>query len=470
MTHGVAPGSTQPTQVEVLGQTFTAPLKVLELPWYISGPDGVDGLVGWTQIRDNILKFDGSQRTISAMESLPPETAGWLKLKVRQNPHLLLEIPMSDGNTALVLVDTGNPIGVSLSPTLWKAWRSKHTTAPSINVMYYTPGAGTVSGELAWADDVKLGPLTLTDVAVMPADASEYDSIKGFAGTLGLYALTRLDLIVDGKNGYAYLRPKSAPGPYFAGFDRPGVTKDQAKNSPEDENWKVADNVHYQPPPLPTDSTIGSAHKKYKAKDYIGAIADLTNVIEQNPEDITALSDRASAKLVLNDENGANADYNQILELDPKNFATYRDRGVAREIQGDFNGALTDFNQAVTLRPNGSTNPLPHLYRLTLLLRLGRPPENLAKEVAGLKEGWSKMDGQYLTGSLSEADYLATAAKGSEAAVRQQQDEAFYYIGMKRLISGDLAGARDFFQKCLATGDSDANDYLLAQGELARLK
>ena len=39
------------------------------------------------------------------------------------------------------------------------------------------------------------------------------DPIPGYAVTLGLAALKRLDLIVDGKHGIAYLRPKKTPGP-----------------------------------------------------------------------------------------------------------------------------------------------------------------------------------------------------------------------------------------------------------------
>jgi len=470
MNKGVALGSTDPVQVSLGGQTFTTPLKVLKLPWYLPDSLGVDGLVGWAEIRDNILVFDGDKRTISSVANVPEETTGWLKLKVRQNPHLFLELPRPDGTTGIIMVDTGNPSGVSLPPAEWKTWRTAHPQAPSVSMTYYSPESGAVDGEIAWADEIALGALSLTDVAVQEADSSESREIRNYAGTIGLYALSRLDLVVDGKNGFAYLQPKPAPGPYFPGFDRPGVTKDSARNSPGDEDWTVADNVHIQPPPLPTDSSIGSAHKKYKAKDYAGAIADLTNVIEQNPEDLTALSDRANTSLILGDNESAVADFNQILKLDSKNFLAYRDRGVAREIQGDFDGALADFNQAITLRPNGSINPLPHLYRITLLLRTGRSSENSATEVAGLKEGWPKMNAQFITGSLSETAYLAAAAKGDEAAVRQQQAAVFYYIGMKRLISGDQTGARDSFQKCLATGESEANEYLLAQGELTRLK
>jgi S1-C subfamily serine protease len=70
--------------------------------------------------------------------------------------------------------------------------------------------------EQAWAEKFSLGPLELTDVLIEEAADRIFSArLPDYAGTLGLEALKRLDLIVDGKHGIAYLRPKqttSAPG------------------------------------------------------------------------------------------------------------------------------------------------------------------------------------------------------------------------------------------------------------------
>jgi S1-C subfamily serine protease len=63
--------------------------------------------------------------------------------------------------------------------------------------------------EEAWADKVDFGPLGLTDVPVAEATPAEVAlGGENYEGDLGLAALKRLDLIVDGKGGLAYLRVK----------------------------------------------------------------------------------------------------------------------------------------------------------------------------------------------------------------------------------------------------------------------
>jgi S1-C subfamily serine protease len=78
------------------------------------------------------------------------------------------------------------------------------------------PGAGTVVTEEFWAKELTFGTLVLTDVPVMPANVAEQAmGAPGFEASLGLAALKRLDLVIDGSLGIAYLRPRNtAPAPY----------------------------------------------------------------------------------------------------------------------------------------------------------------------------------------------------------------------------------------------------------------
>jgi S1-C subfamily serine protease len=78
------------------------------------------------------------------------------------------------------------------------------------------PGAGTVVTEETWAREMTFGSLVLTEVPVMPSNVAEQAmGSPSFVASLGLAALKRLDLIIDGSLGIAYLRPKTAaPPPY----------------------------------------------------------------------------------------------------------------------------------------------------------------------------------------------------------------------------------------------------------------
>jgi lipoprotein NlpI len=70
---------------------------------------------------------------------------------------------------------------------------------------------------------------------------------------------------------------------------------------------------------------------------------------------------------------------------------------------------------------------------------------------------------------VDEAALLTRAAVGDDKAVRGQRCEAFYYAGMKRLLKGDVAGAREMFQKCVGMGTTTFTEHDFAKAELARM-
>ena len=120
------------------------------------------------------------------------------------------------------------------------------------------------------------------------------------------------------------------------------------------------------------------------------------------------------------------------------------------QIHGDFSDALADYDKVIELNSDDSASV--RLHRQTLLRRLGRPPEDFSTTVAGWKDGWIKTIGLFVADRLDEQALLAAVEKKDSVPAPSQQCEAFYYIGMKRLFNGDKAGARDFFQKSVATG------------------
>jgi lipoprotein NlpI len=77
--------------------------------------------------------------------------------------------------------------------------------------------------------------------------------------------------------------------------------------------------------------------------------------------------------------------------------------------------------------------------------------------------------GQFLAGDLSESDFLAAAKKADPANAAGQWCEACYYAGSKHLVAGDSAGAADFYQKAVATGKTNLQEYHSAAAELGFL-
>ena len=76
---------------------------------------------------------------------------------------------------------------------------------------------------------------------------------------------------------------------------------------------------------------------------------------------------------------------------------------------------------------------------------------------------WERTVAAFLLGHMSEADFLAAGRRTHDSG---RQCEAWFYSGMKRLLSGDAATAREDFRKALATGRKDFEEYNFAAAEL----
>ena len=85
------------------------------------------------------------------------------------------------------------------------------------------------------------------------------------------------------------------------------------------------------------------------------------------------------------------------------------------------------------------------------------------------QKSWVSQIAAFFLDQLSEKDFLAAAETPDSETVNQQHCEAWYYIGMKRLLAGDKTAAIDDFNKCLATKETDFTEYAFAQAQLKAL-
>jgi len=222
LNYHLKPGEVRARYTEVcsvdIGTTNSkTAVGVVEMPSYCHD---IDGLFGWPLVSQNILKIDAVEDTVEFLDAVPVNPA-WMKIGLLTNSDLLdLEIPDKSGAKAIIFIDTGFSDGVKLVPPTWRKWKAAHTNSPITLTAYFTPSLGLVIEEESWAKEISLGPLTLTDVPVMEADSTQTALTKAFPdtryeATFGLSALKRLDIIIDGKHGIAYLKLKKSPAlPY----------------------------------------------------------------------------------------------------------------------------------------------------------------------------------------------------------------------------------------------------------------
>lgn len=111
------------------------------------------------------------------------------------------------------------------------------------------------------------------------------------------------------------------------------------------------------------DHLYNAALDKIKAKDYEGAIDDLTKAVAIDPKMDVAYNTRGLMKKRQGDMEGAMADYNRALELNPKNMDALINRGDLKLIARDSDGSEADYRACLQLAPN-SYDALTGLGRL----------------------------------------------------------------------------------------------------------
>jgi membrane-associated protease RseP (regulator of RpoE activity) len=213
------------------------------------GEPDVDGLLGWALLKDSSFTLDAvSGRLLNATSgNAPGPASAWQQLPVRKKSAMLvLEIPGQNGQPGGIVIDTGSGDGVDLAPAKWREWRAAHPTAPATLHAYYRAlPDGLHVREMVWAEELTVGPLTLTNVTVEEADAV-FSAVPGYVATLGLAALRRQNVVVDGEKGIAYFSRQQVPakafphnrlGAVFVPGDRPHdpLVAHVAASSPADE-------------------------------------------------------------------------------------------------------------------------------------------------------------------------------------------------------------------------------------------
>jgi hypothetical protein len=204
-------GMTETCLLNLEGTVFQTQFTVLNFSAW-SNPD-FDGVIGWCGLTGHIVRIHALGGMVTFPREVEEQLAGWTRLSVATNFCTLeLAFPRTNGGKGIIRIDTGSPLGVMLPARTWQAWKKSHPHCPmTVNGIYGFADGYKVQEE-SWATNITLGPLVITDVPVGEAPASD-ESYFGtqYEGKLGLAALKRLDLIVDGKRGVAHLRTKTTP-------------------------------------------------------------------------------------------------------------------------------------------------------------------------------------------------------------------------------------------------------------------
>jgi hypothetical protein len=203
-------GETPECALTLEGAKWKDRFLVVHIPGY-ANPD-FDGVIGWSTLDRNVMEIDARARKVSFLDEVPKRATRWPRFSLTTNSGTLdLVIPHCNQTNGILCIDTGSASGVELPRDEWRRWKEANQDERITLGTAFTPSDGFFVFEEAWADKITIGPITFTDVPVSRAGTANSNRFGArYKGTLGMAALKRLNFIVDGVNGVAYLRTNNS--------------------------------------------------------------------------------------------------------------------------------------------------------------------------------------------------------------------------------------------------------------------
>jgi tetratricopeptide (TPR) repeat protein len=153
-----------------------------------------------------------------------------------------------------------------------------------------------------------------------------------------------MDMIVDGRDGWLYMRPKP-PVPVhlgllsrIRGFTYPAVFRGL---------WSISDNLEIRPVGL----LLFSGDADRRVRDYGSAIADYDRAGQIDPRCFSAFDSLGNACNDAHRFDRAIGAFARAVALDPNNVTTIANQGYAYLAKGDFGAAAASYSRAIALKP-----------------------------------------------------------------------------------------------------------------------
>ncbi|QDT52361.1 lipoprotein NlpI [Caulifigura coniformis] len=183
------------------------------------------------------------------------------------------------------------------------------------------------------------------------------------------------------------------------------------------------------------------------------AEADLTAAIEMAPNSPLPYTMRGNARVSLGRAADAIADYRKVAEMNPESGIAAADVGFALFFTGDFAGALTQFDQALQ---KDATIPFLSPWRVAAAKRIGRdlsndPAVRKSIEADESMRSWFDLLTLHQLGKIDDVMLLAAANPADAAALKAQQCEAYYFIGIEMLRRKQMDDAKASFVQAVET-------------------
>lgn len=198
------------------------------------------------------------------------------------------------------------------------------------------------------------------------------------------------------------------------------------------------------------------------------AIAAYEAFAHLKPERLTSLIMWAETLFLTGHTDAALAKLREAIAAAPKNHWPYTMRGVIHVSMQQLELAEADFREAHKLDPDD----LYPLIRLTVTRKWQGKTNDEDMRAAAAEtdlEQWPGPIVRFVLGDIGADELMAAAHNDHARKQREQQCEAFYFIGDHHLRDGDRKLAAGFFRRSIDTGVRSYIEYSAAVVALRQL-
>ena len=202
---------------------------------------------------------------------------------------------------------------------------------------------------------------------------------------------------------------------------------------------------------------------------YDRAIEDYNTAIKLKPDYHLAFNNRGNAYRSKGLYDRAFEDYDTAIKLKPDYALAFSNRGNANFYLGRFPAAVGDYERSLSIEPK----KIFRVIRLYLAReRSGQDARvDLARDASNFDlTDWPGPVVSMFLGRAAPEQVLAAAKHSDQRKQREQNCEAYFYVGQHHLLRGNKRDAAKFFRKVLDTGITYFIEYTGAKAELDRLK
>lgn len=200
--------------------------------------------------------------------------------------------------------------------------------------------------------------------------------------------------------------------------------------------------------------------------DYAQAERDYIRSIAANPRQPLAYRLLGTARVAMGKLPEAIDTYSQLVSLSPQESESYAGRGFARFFARDYRNAAGDFARAIEINSEYQTlTPwLYWSYAMSGQAAMGRQAIQPFLDAQAGKSNWHATLCRYLMGEIDDATLIQLTGNTSDSKAKSQwMCEARFFLGLKSESARQATMARQHYEACLSTKQSQLTAFLGAK-------